>query len=243
MTGYVAFEPNRGENGRYVVWFYNPESKRTEPIRRNTNGDFLYSKEMATRLLSIIQGDYESRYSSQFTLSKYKGTGGTEIVKFIKKYIEDGMEAMKPGSKKAATSRLQNWVIPFFESLNIWLHEINIGTLVDLANYAPLAFKTRKNILYDFKACLEYAVIKKKIPFCPPVPKQKYYKKQGDVTPEDDVIITIPRWKQIEILSAIPFEHQPVFLWLMTQPGRRPEKPMLFTNRATIEIQTPSISR
>ena len=222
MSGRVSFEPDRGKNGRYVVWFYNPETKRTEPIRRNTNGDFLYSEEMAKRLLSIIQGDYERRHLVPFKLSKYKGKGGTEVVKFINLYIQKGMDGLKPGAKKSATSRLQNWVIPFFKSLNIMLSEITISRLVELANYPPLAFKSRRNILYDFKACLEYAVIKEKIPFCPPMPKQKHYKKEGDVVPEDDIIITIPRWKQIEILRAIPVEHQPIFLWLMSQPGRRP---------------------
>jgi hypothetical protein len=222
VSGTVKFEPKRGKNGRYVVWFYNPETKRSEPIRRNTNGDFLYSKKMAKRLLNIIQGDYERRHVVPFKLSKYKDTGGTNVVNFINFYIEHGMNHMSLGGKKTAISRLRNWVIPFFKPIKVMLHEITIGRLIELANYPPLKFKTRKNILYDFKGCLEYAVVKEKIPYCPPMPKQKYYKKDKDITPEEDIIHTIPRWKQIDILGAIPVEHQPIFLWLMSQPGRRP---------------------
>lgn len=222
MSGYVAFEPQRGANGRYVIWFYNPETKRTEPIRRNTNGEFLYTKGMAERLLSVVQADFERRHVVPFKLSKYKGTGGTDVASFINEYVDKGMRHMKPGSRKAATSRLKNWVIPFFKPMNILLHEITIGRLIDLANHPPLSFKTRKNILYDFKACLEYAVVKEKIPFCPPMPRQKYFKRKDDVASEDEIIATIPRWKQIEILGAIPVENQPLFLWLMSQPGRRP---------------------
>jgi hypothetical protein len=222
MSGSVRFEPDRGANGRYVVWFYNPETKRTDAIRRNTSGDFLYAEEMAVRLLHIIQGDYERRDDVPFKLSKYKGTGGTDVVDFINQYIKEGMGHMKPGARKSATSRLKNWVIPFFQPMNILLHEITIGRLIDLAKFPPLSFKTRKNILYDFKACLEYAFVKEKIPFRPSVPKQKFYKMASDVAAEDDIIETIPRWKQTDIVDAIPVEDQPLFLWLMSQPGRRP---------------------
>ena len=188
MTGYVAFEPNRGENGRYVVWFYNPESKRTEPIRRNTNGDFLYEKKMAERLLSIIQGDYERRNVVPFKLSKYKGTGGISVLKYINHYIEHGMKHMKPGGKNSALSRLRNWVIPFFKPRNILLHEITTCTLVDLANFPPLKFKTRENVLSDFKAVLDFAATNGKIPFCPEMPERRYYKKDTDIVPDDEVV-------------------------------------------------------
>ena len=33
---------------------------------------------------------------------------------------------------------------------------------------------------------------------------------------------TIPRFKQIEIIEAIPVKDQPIFLWLIFHPGRRP---------------------
>jgi hypothetical protein len=228
LSGRVKFDPKRGSNGRYEVWFYNPDSKRTDVLRRNTDGTFLETEAMANRLLSIIQGDYERRNTVPFKLSKYKSKtkskskSGQGITDFINLYIEKGADHMAPGGSSSAISRLRTWVIPFFEPMGILLHEISTEKLLQLAISIPRAHKTRKNVLYDFKACLDYAVITGKLKACPQMPKQKFYKKKGDITPEEKTIETIPRWKQFQILAAIPVVDQPLFVWLMTHPGRRP---------------------
>ena len=55
MKGSIAFEKDRGT---FVVWWYVPAKKRSIPLR-HYYGIKLYDRELAEKLLALIQGTYE----------------------------------------------------------------------------------------------------------------------------------------------------------------------------------------
>ncbi|MDY6823024.1 MAG: site-specific integrase [Thermodesulfobacteriota bacterium] len=220
MKGSIQFEKKRGG---YTVWWYVPEKKRSVPIR-HYNGVKLYHIKMAEKLLAAIQGTFEKAQRGEcvFRIENFQKGQSIDVIELFENWLET-KDKLKPGGLSVYTSHYKTWIKPFFLARNIALHEIDLNTVnllkkqVEKNGKAP---KTVKNVIDTMHSFLDYAWRNGSIIAIPPFPKKSEYGLGLKSIP------TIPRTVQFEIINLIPEHHQPIFLWLVLHPGRRPGEAM-----------------
>jgi integrase len=220
MKGTIAFEKDRGT---FVVWWYVPAKKRSIPLR-HYYGIKLYDRELAEKLLALIQGTYEKakRGECVFRIENFQKGCSVDVVELFESWLKTKRK-LKPGGLATYTSHFETWIKPFFLSYQIGLHEITLDVLhklkISIEDHRRSP-KMVKNVMDTMRAFLTYAWRNGNIASVPPLPlKSEYGIGQREIP-------TIPRKVQFEIIRGIPKIHRPIFYWLVLHPGRRPGEAM-----------------
>ncbi len=196
---------------RYFVAWYDEERRKTRKIYRY-KGQCLESRRMAEKLLSVMQGDVEN---GTFFIEKYIRTE-CEVVPYIRKWLQSVKDTLAPATYKDYSNSIENHLVPFFQTKNIELQEIQYDTLMELLGTINREGKGKRNVMSCLHTCLDYAWRSRRIATVPPFPKKKAY---NIVEP---AIEWLPSERQEKIINAIPLEHQPIFWWLkyhLRRPG------------------------
>ncbi|HBE45367.1 MAG TPA: hypothetical protein DDW17_07985 [Deltaproteobacteria bacterium] len=214
MKGKVCFD--KKSKKYYVAWYHAGTRKTIKLWYYNGNKKIpfrgKYGKELARRMLDQMRGDYEN---GVFRLEKYTQRA-SDVILYLRNWIEAVKNTITPATYKDYKNSIENHIVPFFESNNTQLHEIQYDTLLNLLNSINRNGKGKLNVMYCFHACLEYALRSNRISSMPPFPKKKMYQ---IIEP---VIKWLPSERQGAIINAIPMEHQPIFWWLkyhLRRPG------------------------
>ena len=212
MKGSIHYRKDRG------CWFVNWWDKATNKSFKiyRYKGEVIYSKKIAQKLLSTMQGDYEN---GTFRIEKFLRKGWTDTVPYLKEWLEVIKDDVAPATYKDYKNSINNHLIPFFTDYPIQLHEIQYDVLRRLLKAINRSGKGKLNVMYCLHACLKYAWQSRRILEVPPFPEKKHYK---IIEP---VITWLPSDRQIKIIEAIPPEHQPIFWWLKYHL-RRPSEAM-----------------
>jgi integrase len=220
MKGSITFEKNRKA---YCVWWYVPEQRRSVPIRYYY-GIKLYSRELAEKLLALIQGTYEKSQRGEclFRIENFIKGSSIDVVELFESWLET-KKKLKPGGLSTYKSHFSTWIRPFFLTHQIALHEITLDVLHKLKRSLEDKDKKPKmvkNVMDTMRAFMTYAWRNGNIVTIPPFPlKSEYGLGQKDIR-------TVPRDVQFEIIRFIPAIHRPIFYWLALHPGRRPGEAM-----------------
>lgn len=220
MKGSITYEPNRSA---YCVWWYVPAKKRSIPIRYYY-GIKLYDRELAEKLLALIQGTFEKAQRGEcvFRIENFQKGASVDVVELFGSWLETKRK-LKPAGYNTYNSHFKTWIKPFFLSHQIALHEITLDVLHKLKRSVENGGKEPKmvkNVMDTMRAFMTYAWRNGNIAAVPPFPlKSEYGLGQKD-------ILTIPREVQFEIIGLIPEVHRPIFYWLVLHPGRRPGEAM-----------------
>jgi len=210
MKGSIHYRKDRGYY--YVAW--NHKGKLYKIYKYN--GEFLYHKKLAEKLLACMQADVEKEI---FRIEKYTREIPTNVVPYLKEWIESQKPHISPATYKDYLNSIKNHLIPWFEENPYQLHEIQYDVLCHLMGDIKRTGKGKMNVMYCLHKCLDFAWKSGRIVAMPPFPEKSKY---GLVEP---VITWLPEARQIKIIEAIPKEHQPIFLWLKYHP-RRPSEAM-----------------
>jgi len=207
MSGSISFNKARGY---FIVCWYSREHKKNYTIY-NYNGNKMYDRRYAEKLLHEIQADYQ-RYQkgeAPFRIEKYTGKGFTDVNEYFQEWMEEVIEPKrKPATIKGYWSYFKNWIQPFFKQNHVMLHEVQLDTLNKMMNYITLSPKGRYNVMNCFHSFMDYAWRSRRIPEVPPFPKKEDY---NLVQP---IIKWLPEDRQMKIINAIPEQDRPIFLWL-----------------------------
>ncbi|MCB2183486.1 MAG: tyrosine-type recombinase/integrase [Desulfobulbaceae bacterium] len=212
MKGSIHYRKDRG------VWFVNwwdIFSNKSYKIYRY-KGEIIYSKKIAQKLLSTMQGDYEN---GTFRIEKFLLSGWTDTVPYLFEWLDVIKDDVSPATYKDYSNSIRNHLKPFFTEHFFQLHEIQYDVLRKLLKSINRSGKGKLNVMYCLHACLKYAWQSKRISEVPPFPEKKLYQ----IT--EPVIQWLPSDRQIKIIEAIPSEHQPIFWWLKYHL-RRPSEAM-----------------
>lgn len=220
MKGSITYEKHRKA---YCVWWYVPKQRRSVPIRYYY-GIKLYNRELAEKLLALIQGTYEKSQRGEcfFRIENFVRGASVDVIELFKSWLKT-KKKLKPGGLKAYESHFRTWIKPFFLSNQIALHEITLDVLhklkmsIEDKRKSP---KMVKNVMDTMRAFMTYAWRNGNIVAVPPFPLKSEY---GLGVKE---IPTIPREVQFEIIRLIPENHRAIFYWLALHPGRRPGEAM-----------------
>jgi len=202
----------RKDTGVYYVRWYDPESKKTVKIYKY-RGLHLYSREMAQKLLNVMQGDWEQ---GTFKLDKYRIDQYTDVVAYLWEWWGTIKGTLAPATAKDYSNSIRNHLAPFFRDHPVQLGEIQYDTLLRLLQSIERGPKGRLNVMYCLRRCLSFAYKSRRISEVPPFPEKGLY---GVKQP---VIEWLPYDRQMKIIEAIPLEHRPIFLWLkfhLRRPG------------------------
>ncbi len=135
------------------------------------------------------------------------------IENYLDKWLSYCETRLKPGSLKERRRIFTRYVLPFFKTTDI--REIRASHILDFHNHLQgkkLAAKTVKNVLDELRALLRFAYKIGDIRTVPAFPEVK------TVSPP---IKWIDEETQLAILSHIPEQHRPIFIFLITY-GCRP---------------------
>jgi len=220
MKGSISFEKHRQA---WAVWWYVAAKKRSVPLRYYY-GVKLYNRELAEKLLALVQGTQEKakRGECVFRIENFQRGASVDVVELFESWLETKRK-LKPSGLNSYKSNFRTWIKPFFESRQIALHEITLDVLNQLKRTVEDAGKKPKtvmNAIGTMSSFLNYAWRNGNIAAVPPFPLKSEY----GLGEED--ILTIPRKIQFEIISLMPDIHKPVFYWLVLHPGRRPGEAM-----------------
>ena len=221
MKGSISYLKDRRQ---FVVNWYDEKAGRNRTITRY-KGEFMYSRKIAEKCLSMIQSTYEDYLNGRgyFRIENYLGKGGTSVPEFYVEWMTEVIEPKKkPATIKGYWSYHRNWIKPFFEKNGVMLHEVTLHTLNKLLNSIKLTGKGKLNVMMALRACMDYAFRSEVIGYMPPFPKQEEY---NIVEPEFDWL-----WEedQMRVINAIPEPHRPVLLWLKYHYRRPGEGCALF---------------
>lgn len=220
MKGGIGFEKDRGT---YCVFWYDPNKQQTVKIRHYF-GIKLYTKDLAEKLLALMQGTYEKsrRGECVFRLENFQKGASVDVIELFDSWLKTKRK-LKPGGLSAYKSHFSTWIKPFFMSHQISLHEITLDVLhklkisIEDKGKEP---KMVKNVMDTMRTFMTYAWRNGNIASVPPFPlKSEYGLGIKNIT-------TIPRDAQFEIIKLIPEKHRPIFYWLVLHPGRRPGEAM-----------------
>jgi integrase len=211
MKGSIGYAAN--VNRWYVAW-YDETAQKTRKIYKY-KGQYLYDRRIAEKLLSVMQGDAEN---GTFFIEKYTHAE-CDVIPYLRKWLESVKGTLSPATYKDYRNSIENHLVPFFQSRNIELQEIQYDTLMELLVGINRDGKGKLNVMYCLHACLDYAWRSRRISIVPPFPKRKAY---NIVEP---VIEWLPSERQEKVIAAIPLEHQPIFWWLKYHL-RRPSEAM-----------------
>jgi len=195
---------HRRHDGRawYVKWYF-PHLRKGVNVTRY-RGLICETKNMASKLLSAMQGDVENGVSSRGLFRKYK-LGETDTIPYLWDWLESVRGNLSPATYKDYANSIKNHLEPFFKQAGCQLSEIQYDTLQRLQNSIDRTPKGIKNVMYCLHTCLDYAWRSSRIPAVPPFPR---------IRVQEPTIKWLPELRQIKIISAISEEHQPIFWWL-----------------------------
>ena len=234
MSGSIYYREDRGI---YAVSWYDKATKKKHSIYRY-NGELMYHEKIAEKCLANIQSEYEKylRGESAFRIEKYTGKGWTDVIEYFQEWLKI-KKNKKPATYKGYLSYFENWIKPFFEQHPVMLHEVKLDTLYQLLEFIKLSGKGKYNVMNCFHAFMVFAWRSERIPEVPPFPEKSEF---GLVQP---TIKWLPEERQMNIISAIPEVHRPIFLWLkyhLRRPSEacalKKEDYDLFNNIFTIPI-------
>ena len=220
MKGSISFEKHRQA---WAVWWYVAAKRRSVPLRYYY-GVKLYNRELAEKLLALVQGTQEKakRGECVFRIENFQRGASVDVVELFESWLETKRK-LKPSGLNSYKSNFRAWIKPFFSSRQIALHEITLDVLNQLKRTVEDAGKKPKtvmNAIGTMSSFLNYAWRNGNIAAVPPFPLRSEY----GLGEED--ILTIPRKVQFEIINLMPDIHKPVFYWLVLHPGRRPGEAM-----------------
>lgn len=194
----------------YVSWYHAPE-KRTRKFWFY-KGEPCDSKRLAEKLLSSMQDATEKGI---FCLEMFTQRE-TDVVPYLRNWLEAIKTTISPGTYKDYQNSIEKHLVPFFETKDINLSEIQYDVLMELLASIKREGKGKLNVMYALRACLDYAWRSHRIHYVPAFPKKRDYQ----------IAETPIRWlsseDQARIIRAIPIEHQPIFWWLkyhLRRPG------------------------
>lgn len=193
---------------KYFAFDYYYETKekmfQTHPIKDKDVG---YKK--ATKLLSLIQADYERsvRGEAVFNIRHYKDEK-TDVIPYLENWLEIVSANIMPGTYKSYKTAVNIHLIPFFERHPLQMHEIGKDSILLLMREMKAAPKHKFNVVNVLKCAMKLYAESNRNFIMPVFPKKKDFK----------IDEKLPQWitadRQAKILDAIPTEHQPIFRWL-----------------------------
>jgi hypothetical protein len=152
---YVAWYHEADKKTKKKLWFYHGD--RAIPFLEGKQGE-----QLAERMLAQMRGDYEIRV---FRLEKYM-FGGPDVIPYLQKWltiitglqtdekdadreyapseIDWNKSTISPNTYKAYKGSIDNHLVPFFETHEIQLHEIQYDVLMELLVSIPRLGKGRK---------------------------------------------------------------------------------------------------
>lgn len=191
--------------GSWFVAWYDKATRKTKKIYRY-KGEKMYHKKTAQKLLSLMQSDVENGI---FYLERYTTKGFTDVVQFIDSWLEGVEENLTPATYKGYKSYVKNHIRPYFvEHHGLSLHDIQLDVLKDLKRTLPLKPKGKMNVMYCMHVILDEAKRSRRISAMPSFPQKKDYQL------EERPIQWLPEERQLNLLSKIPEDHQPIFYFL-----------------------------
>lgn len=199
MKGSIGFR-KVGDGGYYFVSWYI--GKKQYKISRY-KGFLCRDKDMAKRLLSVMQSDEEN---DVFRIEKFLNQT-TDVMPFLEKWIE-AQTHLSPATLKDYQNSIRNHLAPWFNEHPVMLHEIQYDVLCTLLKDIKREGKGKMNVMYCLHEALGYALKAGKIMTIPPFPEKRRY----GIEPK--VIEAVSEARQQAIIEAIPIEHQPIFWWL-----------------------------
>lgn len=212
MKGSIHYR-NDMKNG----WYFIRWSDGGDVVNINyyLDGQRMYDRRYAEKLLHQIQGDYER---GVLNIDTYHYCH-TDIIPFMQEWLEDMGQGFAPGTLSNYTGYIKNHLEPFFMKTPCRLHEINLQILTKLLNSLDLKPKGKQNVMHCLHSCLDYAWRSNRINAIPPFPKRQAYGLQPPVRK------WITEDRQTAIINAIPEEHRLIFQFLKYHP-RRPAEAM-----------------
>lgn len=139
----------------------------------------------------------------------------TEVSLYLQAWLENRKPNMTPGGFRRYKLSVER-MLPFFEKKDLKLKDINYDILIQLMNFLKGSGKSRKNDIDTLRACLNYAWKSQTIRYVPPFPEKKLY----GITKKQINWISTQRF--YKIISYIPEDHKPFFMWLylhLRRPG------------------------
>lgn len=209
MKGSIHYREDRKR--WFVRWYH--QGKAYNIYRYN--GEYLYDRRLADKLVSCMQADEER---GVFRIEKYLYSA-TDVVPYLRKWLKAVAPTLSPATEKDYENSIENHLVPWFEKNTLMLHEIQYDVLCRLLNDIERSGKGKLNVLYCLRACLDFAWRSRRISSIPPFPKRKMY---GIV---ERPIKWVGEDRQKVIIEAIPEIHQPIFWWLKYHL-RRPSEAM-----------------
>lgn len=210
MKGSIGFRKTNAGGYYFVSWYIGKKQYKISRYK----GMLCQTPDMAKRLLSVMQSDKEN---DVFRIEKFTHQA-TDVVPFLNEWIK-AQTHLSPATKKDYENSIRNHLIPWFEAHPIMLHEIQYDVLCNLLKDIKRAGKGKLNVMYCLHEALGSALKSDKILTIPPFPEKRRY------GIEPTKIEVVPEARQIQIIQAIPVEHQPIFWWLKYH-FRRPSEAM-----------------
>lgn len=197
MKGYI------GQKGSkfYVDWYWQGKHHKVYQYK----GEPIYHRSIAEKLRSAMQSDTEN---GTFRIEKYIGEQFSDVCEYLDTWVESIKAGISPGTYNTYRPIINRQLKPFFQARQIFLHDIQYDTLIHLLSAVQGSPVYKATCLRVMHACLTYAWRSGRIPTMPPFPERKYFQMQ------EKPIEWIPSSRQMEIISHIPAEHRPIFLWL-----------------------------
>jgi len=204
----------------YVAWPDNGKVRTVSRYRgflcRDGEMPGITGKEMAERLLHLMQADYEN---GTFRIEKWTGQTKSDVVLYLQEWLKEAVKTITPATQKDYENSIRNHLIPWFTEHSYQLHEIQYDVLCRLLGDINRTGKGKKNVMYCLRRCLVHAFKSNRIPTMPMFPEENKY------NIVDPIIQWLPEDRQIKVIKAIPEVHQPIFWWLKYHL-RRPSEAM-----------------
>jgi len=231
MKGKIRLRTDGKHSYWFVSWYHEPESKeyriphyigesekmyQTHPDK---DRDIGYRK--AQKLLASIQGDWERHLRGEipFRMEKFTKEKYSDVVSYLREWLGARKDSLTPAGYEKYRAAVDKYLVPFFEDHPIMLHEIQYDTLIKLMNWIKGSGKHKYNVVSTLRTCMTYAWRSKRIQNIPPFPEKRLY------GIKDGIPVWLPSDRQLNLIEAIPLEHQP-FFWFLKYHLRRPGEAM-----------------
>lgn len=226
MSGTIHY---RSDVRRYFVrWWHEGKDYKIYKYE----GQYLYDKRLANKLLACMQSDVEKKV---FRIEKYLYQA-VDVAPYLRSWLKE-QKHLSPATYKDYQNSIENHLVPWFEKNRLMLHEIQYDVLVRLVNEIKREGKGKQNTMYCLHKCLDSAWKSGRIQSIPPFPEKNKY---GIIEPE---ITWVNEERQMAIINAIPEIHRPIFLWLKYHLRRPSEAMALYKEDYDKETDTFTIRR
>ena len=115
MRGSIHFRKDRGYF--YVSWYHKGKQYKIYKY----NGEYIYHKKIAEKLLACLQADVEKGI---FRIEKYTKEIPSNIIPYLTDWLESQKPLLSPATYKDYLNSIKNHLIPWFEKHPYQLHEI-----------------------------------------------------------------------------------------------------------------------